>query len=63
MEAFVALEAQRRFVRNGQREWVLPFVLETRRRVLRRFEWNGRIYRVVLERKQVVRIEERSEGK
>jgi hypothetical protein len=59
MEAFVALEAQRRFVRNGQREWILPFALETNRRVLRRFEWNGRIYRVVLEKKQVVRIEER----
>ena len=58
MEAFVALEAQRRFVRNGQREWQLPFALETKRRVLRRFEWDGRIYCVVLEKKRVVRIEE-----
>ena len=60
MEAFVALEAQRRFVRKGQREWILPFALETKRRVLRRFEWDGRIYRVVLEKKRVVRIEEQS---
>jgi len=60
MEAFVALEAQRRFVRDGQREWVLPFALETNRRVLRRFEHDGKIYRVVLKRKRTVRVEERS---
>jgi hypothetical protein len=60
MEAFVALEAQRRFVRDGQREWVLPFALETDRRVLRRFEHDGKIYRVVLKRKRIVRVEERS---
>jgi hypothetical protein len=60
MEAFVALEAQRRFVRDGQREWVLPFALETNRRVLRRFEHDGKIYRVVLKRKRIVRVEERS---
>ena len=60
MEAFVALEAQRRFVRDGQREWVLPFALETNRRVLRRFEHDGKIYRVVLKQKRIVRVEERS---
>jgi hypothetical protein len=60
MEAFVALEAQRRFVRRGQREWILPFALETHRRVLRRFEHDGKIYRVVLKQKRIVRVEERS---
>jgi hypothetical protein len=60
MEAFVALEAQRRFVRKGQREWVLPFALETKRRVLRRFEHDGKTYRVVLKQKRIVQVEERN---
>jgi hypothetical protein len=60
MEAFVALEMQRRFIRCGQREWELPFALETDRQVLRRFEHEGKVYRVVLKRKRIVRVEERS---
>jgi len=60
MEAMIALEAQRRFIRNGQREWVLPFALETNRRVLRRFEHDGKTYRVVLKQKRIVQIEERN---